>query len=118
MGFSPVREISTEVSQRFVTTGLREATSEHAFAKGGGSVAEGLLDGGVTVFDIVAQQLTSVDFRDIDGIWVQAGVGMSSQEAVPRIGSSAFGADPGKGWPGYWAVMCVECQSCEMLCSS
>ena len=80
-----MRDISTEGAQRFVTTGLREATSEHAFAKSGGSVGEGLPDGGVTDFDIVALQLTSIDFRGIEDIWGQGGVGISSKEAVRRI---------------------------------
>ncbi|WP_155326513.1 hypothetical protein [Alkalilacustris brevis] len=39
----------------------------------------------MTAFDILAQQLTRIDFRGIEDIWVEAGVGISSQEAVRRI---------------------------------
>ncbi|WP_156362961.1 hypothetical protein [Rubellimicrobium mesophilum] len=85
LGFSQVRDVSVTNRVSYVPTGPRRDVASQ-FTQGGLDVAwDGLSDGTITVVDAIDQQITELDFSDIDNLFVQTGVDVTTQEATRRV---------------------------------
>ncbi|MFD1910833.1 hypothetical protein [Halodurantibacterium flavum] len=85
LGFSPVRDVSRSSRLSFLTTGPRITTSSE-FAEGGFDDALGdLIDGTITIIDLIDNQISEIEFSNIGDLYVQVGTDITSQEAIRRI---------------------------------
>ncbi|KAF0113277.1 MAG: hypothetical protein FD150_2097 [Rhodobacteraceae bacterium] len=89
LGFTPERETSSSQRETFAPVGPRLDLTDPVFAEGGGSAALDLLDNSSLAFlDTINQSILPIDFTGITDIFVQLGLGLTTQEAVRRITST------------------------------
>lgn len=86
MGMSPVRSVNTAQRLQFVQTGERISINEPVFQQGGiGTPFEDLLDLDITLIDQFNDSITSLEFQNIDDLFVQFGLDVTNQDAVQRV---------------------------------
>lgn len=86
LGLTAVRDTSISMRQQFVPTGDRISVAGPEFREGGlGTPFADLIDAGVTIFDPETLELTDVDFINIDDLFIQVGLDVSTQEALRRV---------------------------------
>lgn len=86
VGFTPERETSSSQTSAFVPVGPRLDLTEPVFAEGGGSAGLDLLDNTSLAFlDAIDQSILPINFDGISEIFVQLGLGLTTQEAVRRV---------------------------------
>jgi opacity protein-like surface antigen len=86
MGMSPVRDTRVSVREQFTPTGDRLSITDPVFRQGGfGTPFQELLDTGVTVFDQFDQSITNLEFQNIDDLFIQVGLDVSTQDALRRV---------------------------------
>lgn len=89
VGFTPERDTSTTQSSSFLTTGPRLDLNDPVFAEGGGSAGLDLLaNSSLTILDSINQSIVPIDFSGISDIFVQLGLGLTTQDAVRRVTST------------------------------
>lgn len=86
MGFSPVRERTFALREQFIPTGDRISISDPIFAQGGGGTPfRDLIEADFFLFDEIDQSIRGVNFQNIDDLFVQMGLDVTTQEAVRRL---------------------------------
>lgn len=85
LGFSRVRNIVSTSREMLRPTSPRTNRTS-VFAQGGLDVPwDGLIDGRITIIDEIDDQITAIDFSDIDDLFVQTGTEITTQEAIRRV---------------------------------
>ena len=86
MGMSPVRSTNTTQRLQFIQTGERTSINEPVFEQGGiGTPFEDLLDLDITLIDQFDQSITAVDFQNVDDLFIQFGLDVTTQDATRRV---------------------------------
>lgn len=86
MGMSAVRAIAQTSRMQFIPTGDRVSVNEPVFLQGGGDTPfQDFVDLGITLFDQIDQSISQVNFQNIDDLFVQVGVDVTTQEALRRM---------------------------------
>jgi hypothetical protein len=89
MGMSQVRDVTTRNRTQIIPVGERISINDPIFRQGGlGTPFEDLVDLGVTMFDQIDDSVTAVDFQNIDDLFIQVGLDVSTQEAIRRMTST------------------------------
>ena len=83
MGYSPVRSTEVETSTWLRTTGSREATQGPYFTQGGLNDANiDFPNSAITIIDDISQQITEIELSNINNLFVQSGLELTTQNAL------------------------------------
>jgi hypothetical protein len=86
MGFSPVRSRTVSTREQYIPTGTRTSVSDPVFRQGGGGTPfDDLVAANFLLFDSIDQSISRVNFQNIDDLFVQVGLDVSTQQAVRRL---------------------------------
>lgn len=86
MGLTPIRDTRLEVREQFIPSGDRISVGDPIFRQGGNGIdIDDIVDPRITVFDGVGLGFTDLNFQNIDDLFVQVGLDVTSQEAVRRV---------------------------------
>jgi hypothetical protein len=86
LGFSPVRKQTISTREQFLPQGNREPIGNPVFRQGGGGTPfRDLIDADFFLFDSIDQNLQGLNFQNIDDLFVQVGLGVTTQDAVRRL---------------------------------
>lgn len=86
LGFSPVRRQSMSFREQFIPQGDRTNIGDPVFRQGGGGTPfRDLVDADFLLFDSIDQNIEGLNFQNIDDLFVQVGLGVTTQEAVRRL---------------------------------
>lgn len=86
LGFSPVRRQSVSFREQFIPQGDRVNVGDPVFRQGGGGTPfRDLVDADFLLFDSIDQNIESLNFQNIDDLFVQVGLGVTTQDAIRRL---------------------------------
>lgn len=88
MGFSPVRNIRSSSDFSLELTGDRITRSGPFFAQGGSATGLALPQSSVTVIDRITDSITQIELSQIDDLFVQSGLELTTQSALAYSSST------------------------------
>ncbi|MEI6798721.1 MAG: hypothetical protein WCO04_05830 [Pseudomonadota bacterium] len=86
MGLSPVRSRTVTTVEQYIPVGERVSLSDPIFRQGGGDIPfSDIIAAQFYLHDSVDQSISQVNFLNIDDIFVQVGLDVTTQQAIRRM---------------------------------